>query len=343
MTAPLRSIGWSGAAAGALLGGSPTDFLHNLGGPAVIRIPGRDRSRRRALVTLVHGNEPSGVRAVYRWLGQPPVVPAVDALVIVASVGAAVAPPGFAHRMLPGARDLNRCFAPPYADADGRLAEAILTVVREARPECVLDLHNNTGRNPAYGVVTGVDLARRRLVQLFADRAMSIPRGLGTLTEVLDPEVPAVAIECGRAGDPAADACAYEGVQRLFGRSDLDTGAGDVALFSDPVRVRVADGLSLAFADQPRGDADLTLVEHIDRYNFDTVAAGQRLGWSSSRGLPLVARDAEGHDRAPALFELRDGSLLARQPLVPVMLTTDPRAAVDDCVCYLVTPGLGVT
>ena len=46
----------------------PVAWLRQLGGPTAIRLSGRDRSRCRTVVTLLHGNEPSGVRALHGWL-----------------------------------------------------------------------------------------------------------------------------------------------------------------------------------------------------------------------------------------------------------------------------------
>ena len=81
-------------------------LLRELGGPAWIRVAGRDRSRTRAVVTLIHGNEPSGLRAVHAWL-RSGAQPAVNAVFFIASPAAALEPPGFAFRTLPGKLDLN--------------------------------------------------------------------------------------------------------------------------------------------------------------------------------------------------------------------------------------------
>ena len=44
--------------------GRVNEFLQSLPGPAAIHLTGRDTSRTRVLVTLSHGNEPSGLEAV---------------------------------------------------------------------------------------------------------------------------------------------------------------------------------------------------------------------------------------------------------------------------------------
>ena len=108
-------------------------FLRGLDGPACLFLSGQDSGHTRALVTLLHGNEPSGAMALHRWL-QSGQHPAVNVVCIVASVAAALAAPLFSHRMLPRARDLNRCFRPPFDDAQGALAEEILEILPASNP-----------------------------------------------------------------------------------------------------------------------------------------------------------------------------------------------------------------
>ena len=94
-----------------ILGDSYLDFLQQLGGPAWFTVKGRDTSRRRVIVTLLHGNEPSGLKAVHALLSQE-IVPATDLGILVAG---RILPcvKTLTHRYIPGERDLNRCFKPP--------------------------------------------------------------------------------------------------------------------------------------------------------------------------------------------------------------------------------------
>jgi hypothetical protein len=90
------------------IGNNVEEFLRELGGPACIFLEGEDTTRTRALVTLQHGNEPSGVMALFRWLKSAR-RPAVNVVCIIASVAAALEPPLFSHRMLPRAAAFRRC------------------------------------------------------------------------------------------------------------------------------------------------------------------------------------------------------------------------------------------
>ena len=89
------------------IGNNIVEFLQILGQPACIELEGKDRSRTRALVTLLHGNEPSGLEAIFEWIKSRE-TPAVNIVCIIASVEAALTELVFSYRVLPGKRDLNR-------------------------------------------------------------------------------------------------------------------------------------------------------------------------------------------------------------------------------------------
>lgn len=336
MTGALRRLEAPGR---ELLGERVEGFLAGLGGPTLLHIPGRDRSRVRAVATLLHGNEPSGVRALHAWLRHG-AHPAVDALCFVGAVEAALRAPGFAHRMLPGRRDLNRCFAPPFDGFEGAVASELLAALRAARCEAIVDLHNNTGHNPPYGVATGVERTRLALASLFADRVVHSDLRLGTLTEATEDDAPGVTIECGRAGDPAADAAALAGLERYLSAERLPTRpVGRVSVLERPIRVSLRAGARVAFGESPVAGVDLTVPGDIDRHNFCNLGPGVRVGWVRDAGAwPIEARGADGSDVSRDFFDLRGGALETRRDLVAIMMTTDPAVAESDCLFYVVSP-----
>ncbi len=325
----------------ALLGATPVDLLRNLGGPALFRIPGRDRSRARGLTTLLHGNEPSGIRALHGWLCKG-VIPAVDLVIFVGAVEAALAGEGFAHRMLPGRRDLNRCFQPPFDGEEGAVAAEALQLLREAGCDALVDLHNNTGHNPAYGVVTVLDAARLNLTALWAKRVVHSDLRLGTLVEATAGDFPGVALECGRAGDPAADRVAREGLEGYAALQTIERRhvlASDLAVLEEPIRVCAREGLRLAFGERPAEGADLTLLGDLDRHNFEWLAPGVPVAFvGHGCGWPLEAFGADGEDVSRDLFTLRHGLLETRRAGIPIMMTTDIAVARSDCLFYFAKP-----
>ena len=316
---------------------SPEEFLRSLGGPALLRQSGLDRARTRAVVTLLHGNEPSGLRAVHGWL-RSGAVPAVDVVFVVGAVAAALEPPGFANRQLPGARDLNRCFAPPHEGPEGQIARELLALLDTARPEALIDLHNNTGRSIPYGVGPRASSAELALVALFGDRYVHSDLRLGALVEVAAEVFPSVVIECGRAGAAAADAVAREGLARFLGDRRLGArSTRQVQVVTEPVRVELVSGLRLGLGEAPAEGADLTISAEIDRHNFDRLEPGHRIGWlAPGAPWPVRAQGRDGRDVSHHLFEALDGELRTRREIIPIMITNDPGIALSDCLFYVV-------
>ena len=314
-------------------------LLDWLGGPALLTLAGNDGSRTRGVATLLHGNEPSGTRALVEYLRSAE-VPATNVVVLVGAVAAAQAAPGFAHRALPGARDLNRCFRSPWDGAEGALAHEALRLLREARCEALVDLHNNTGHNPVYGVGTVADAARLNLTALFGERYVVTDLRLGSLIEATSDDFPTLTIECGRAGDRAADAAALAGLRRYLALERLETRrvlARRMTVLADPIRVCARPGVRLAFGHSAAPDADLTLAHDIDHHNFRPVLPGAPVGWlAPTAGWPLEARGADGVDVSEDLFVAERSRLLTRRGLVPIMMTLDPVVALADCLFYAV-------
>jgi hypothetical protein len=319
------------------LSGSEQEALGRLGGATWWVVPGADRSRCRVVTTLLHGNEPSGFRAFRHWVAGG-ATPAVDVAICLCSVEAALGPPLFAHRALPGVRDANRCFAAPLDDDAGRRAGRLLELIERFRPEAVVDLHNNTGHSPAYGVGPRADTFHLGLTSLFADRFMHTDIQLGTLVEATEHIAPSIVIECGRAGDPLADATALAGLERflLMDRlEDASARAAGVEVLQHPLRVVLAPWASLAFGDAPQGDVSVTIRRDVDRHNFSPMRAGETLGWiSRDEPWPFEALGAAGDDRSRDLLALEGREVRTRREIVPVMMTTSPDIAKSDCLFY---------
>lgn len=322
---------------------TPEALLRRAGGPCVLRVPGRDGGRTRAVSTLLHGNEPSGLRALHALLHEG-FVPAVDLLAFLGSVEAALAPPPFSRRALPGHADLNRCFAPPYEEGERALAGEVLACLREAAPEALVDVHNTTGHTPPYGVGTIVGDEQLHLVSLFAGAYVHSDLRLGTLVEATEREFPSVVIECGMAGDPASDALARAGLERFLGAAGLSPrreAVSRVQVVGRPVRVNVRTGARLAFGEGPVPGADLTVLSDIDGRNFKPMPPGSLIGWVGGGAWPLWAVGAEGRDVSRDLFNARGSSLETRREIIPIMMTTDPEIARSDCLFYVVHPERG--
>lgn len=315
------------------------DWLRALGRPTLFRIAGRRRDELRVAATLLHGNEPSGVRAMHDWLRQGR-EPACDAWLLVAGPAVALYDEPFGHRAIPDLGDLNRDWLDPGDDEPGRMVHAVLAALDSERPRYLIDLHNNTGHNPPYGVGCKSGPTELGLVSLFGRRHIHSDLRLGSLVEATQPLCPSVTIECGRAGNPEADAIAIQGLTRFLEDPDLEAtfAPASVQVLDDPVRVSLKPGLSLAFSDQPVPGIDLTVVGDVDRHNFEQISPGTHVGWlREGTPWPIEALGADGTDRSRDWFVLRDDWLETRVPLMPVMMTTVVANASMDCLFYVVS------
>ena len=322
------------------LGNNVEEFLRELGGPACFFLAGEDSTRTRALVTLLHGNEPSGAMALFRWLksGRRP---AVNVVCVIASVAAALDPPLFSHRMLPRARDLNRCFRPPFDDAQGALAEEILEILHMHHPEAVVDMHNTSGSGPSFGVCTHMDRQHDALVSLFTQRLIVSNLGLGALMEISEHSYPTVTVEVGGRLDDEAHELAYEGLCRYFqARTVLahedDTDWG-LDLLRNPIRLELLEHVTLTYAEQPCANYDVTLKPDIEHHNFGSVTPDTQLGWAEGPERRLFsALDVGGRCAVTRLVRIEDGKLYPAQPLKLFMITNNAAIAHSDCLFYAV-------
>ena len=201
-------------------------FLRWLGGPALLRVTGEHAERTRALSVLLHGNETSGARALHAWLraGRRP---RVSLLCLIGGVDAALSEPILSQRFVPGERDLNRCFRPPFDDRPGRIAQAFLAVLRSVRPDCLVDIHNTSAPGPAFAVAPHEDRAHEALGALFCSNLVITDIALGALMECSGDPCPAITVECGATADPRAELIAREGLQRYL--HDADVGRREFA------------------------------------------------------------------------------------------------------------------
>ncbi len=314
------------------------------GGALAFRIRGKQRDRTRVAVTLLHGNEPSGVHAALRFINER-IEPACDSLVVLGSLEAATRPPRFSHRFLPERRDRNRVFGAERNDVenahdkDYNFARALLDLIGSVTVEALVDMHNNTGHNPPYGIILCEDANRLGLVSMFAERAILTDLRLGTLMEAIDATIPVVSIEAGRVGDPAADRVAYDGLVTFLTSPTLPVAAAPLELYSHPVRVELTKDTSVAFAAQPGHRADVVFSDMLDDHNFSLVAKGTVLGWVNTQSWPLAATDAEGRDVSRELFDITGGILTSARDMVPIMMTLDATVARQDCLFYVVHRG----
>ena len=322
------------------LGATVLEFLKILAGPVCLVIPGRDASRSRFLVTLLHGNEPSGATALHRWLSSDRNIPAVDIYCVVMNIEAALASPSFGLRQLPQYRDLNRCFREPFADAPGRLARSLLALIHRVQPEALIDIHNTSGMGPSFGVAVYYDRKHDALVSLFTERLVITDLRLGALMELSEREVPTVTIECGGAQDPESHLIAYDGLMRYITAKKLFSAehcAWPIDVLHNPVRLELDPGLVIAYAEHSLDDVDICLRADIENFNFGEVNADTPLGWiTTDAWLRIRVVNSRGENLRDDYLRCDRGRLYPATRLKLFMITLNPDIALSDCLFYAV-------
>ncbi|MTV26483.1 hypothetical protein FTX61_13830 [Nitriliruptoraceae bacterium ZYF776] len=315
-------------------------LLRELGGPTWLRLPGTGELPPRAVVTLLHGDEPTGLRALLRVLrrrgGRPH---PFDLHVVVGNVEAALAGPGFAHRYLDGQPDLNRIWGAGGGDHPlHRAAEGILGDLLDAPLASLVDVHNTTGDNPFYAIVPEVTPASLNLATLFTSTVLRWDLGAATLMEAVADRCPAIAVECGLATRPASLRFAVDALRRYLGEATIpdDRVVRDLDLVGDLRRIELRDDARLRFGGALDDGVDLVVVPDADLHNFESVPAGHPLGWvHPDRPLPVVVLDRAGRDVTSHELAVERGQLVTARPAVPVMMTRTVEAARKDCLTYL--------
>ncbi len=317
------------------VGPTVEDFLVKLGEPTFLWLPGLDTTRTRAVSTLLHGNEPSGVRALHRWIREGR-QPQVNVLCFIGSIGAALTESLFSHRCAPEGKDLNRCFRPPFEGQEGAIAQAMLQELHHAQPEALIDFHNTSGRSPAFGVTTLNREIQETLTGVFCEHLIVTDLRLGALMEATEYDWPTVTIEAGWAKDPKADELAFRGFTRYALAKDFSDISSPVTVLHHPIRVELQKGATVAYSGAPIPEADLTLPQDVDRLNFGLWSPQETLGWVGARGLDVLwAKNAMGQNVSSAIFSVHDGELRLAHPSRLMMVTTNPKIAQSDCLFYI--------
>lgn len=322
-----------------LVGSSPVDFLRRVGRTAVLYQRGLHRGPRRAVCTLLHGNEPSGLRAVWDWLKSEE-LPYADTIFVIGNVLAALEPPGFSYRHFAHERDMNRCFFRPFHDELGRTCEQILHELHSFRPKCLVDIHNTSGAGPAFAVITEHTAQHEALVTDFCEKMIVADISLGSLMEAGEDICPTVTIECGGALDNYADGVATQGLKAYLRAPDpVVLNATDIPLetLHNPLRVELNSPYEISYGEGP-GASAVVIRYDVESLNFGITGVNERLGWLGADGLlALSARTTTGQEVISDMFMVGpNNELLTLRSLKLFMATSDPAAAAGDCLFYVV-------
>ncbi|MGK0461688.1 MAG: hypothetical protein ACJA0W_002546 [Candidatus Azotimanducaceae bacterium] len=319
----------------SLLGADHIEFIKNLGQPTWITLHGNDQSRSRAIVTLLHANEPSGLKAIHKILKEG-VTPPTNLGIFVASVEAALHPPIFSHRYLPNETDMNRCFGLEGKTRQEQLANHLVEILSAYQPEAIIDTHNTSAHSEPFAVAVSSDSRTRQVSQLFTRKLVVLGQTLGTLIEQ-ELGCPVVTVEFGGFLDPNADNLALSSLERFVSTRHLfDIEPVALQVLQSPLRLEVQPDAHLHYSTTVRSEGDITILNTIDQLNFRQLKADTTIGWISKSGInQLVVKNQKEQNIAKKLFVEDAGFLKTRAPMTVFMATTDNHIARHDCLMYL--------
>lgn len=311
-------------------------FLKSLTGLTVFDIKGKDTRRCRVVTTLIHGNEPSGLVASHLWLKSNE-SPATNLRIILCNPEAALTKPFFTNRFVQHSDDLNRFFD-KFGDASYGVAyraKQIFELVKEVRPEAIVDLHNTSGESPAFSVSVSDSWQHLKLAELFTNSLIHTQIHVGAIME-LDFDAPIITIECGGANDNTSHRVAANGLHEFFTLADLFTnGESKVSIARNPIRVKLVGDASVGFSHHRLTTSDITLRADIEKLNHQSTPKDEFIGWCCpNTPIAFEGLDKLGHDQIDDLFENRKGCLFTKKEMQLFMVTTIPEIATKDCLFY---------
>lgn len=239
---------------------------------------------------------------------------------------------------------MNRIWETPYDTAG--VAEAVLAVLRAERDAlfAVVDLHNNTGRNPHYGCIGRLDDAHLQLASLFHRIAVFVEQPSSTLANQASNFCPAIALECGRPGDPEGIEHAerfLEACLRLNALPSRPPAPEDLTLYETVARLKLSSQVTVGIdGSECHFVPSLLLRSDLDLLNFVVQPAGTPLGRvEAPPSAELVHAELKpGYAPAQPVLQIADGHLVFGDSLTPAMLTRDLRVMREDCLGYVIRP-----
>ena len=291
-----------------------TALADQLGGPTLFDLRKPDQPPLFVSV-LLHGNEVSGWDAVRALFAE---ITDASTLLFLGNLEAA------AHgvRALPGRADFNRVWEQGES-VEAAVAAEVTAYVKAANPRMALDIHNTTGENPPYAVISRLDPETLAFAGAFSTRALLATQPHGFQTRRFAQFCTAMTIEVGTPEDPSSTTRATGFLAALLADNAPPNGARvpeSLSLYETAARVTLADGTVL--------DPDM------QRFNFRTVPAGTALTRSGS----LHATAADDRDLGPEYFGTNNGLAVLKRPTMLAMYTGEEEAARRDCLCYFLEP-----
>ena len=316
------------------------DLHQLLPGPTLIHLDGRHQEPLFVSV-LLHGNEPTGLKAIQALLKKTAGQTLPRALsIFIGNVSAAKE----GRRHLDTQPDYNRIWPCSENTEENRsstpehaMMREVVDIMRKKNVFASIDVHNNTGLNPHYGCINKLETAFFHLATQFSRTVVYFIRPRGVQSMAFAEICPAVTVECGKPDQDYGADHAMEFIESCLHVSKIPEhpiAPHDIDLFHTVATVSVPEHLSIGFGEN---DANLRFVEDLDHLNFRELPPGTRLGEFnvSSNTTPLNVIDENGEEVTSRYFTFDNNELCTTRPVMPSMFTLNTEIIHQDCLGYL--------
>ncbi len=312
-----------------LLDMDSTQLVTVLEGPSMIRIAGK-RASPVLVSVLLHGDETSGWDGVRMLLQKNP-VPARSLILLIGNIAAA----SQGVRTLPHQPDYNRIW---HHDAgeESMLCRSVLNALEGVNLYATVDLHNNTGWNPHYSILSRLHPDSLSLAALFSSRVVHVIQPDTTLANAFHHRCPTVTLELGPIGDPHGAQLARNYLETLLSLPTLPAADRNILTLYQPLgRVEIDPDLPFSF-DNEKTQTPLILTGS-EAMNFQELERGYPFAICTQDDTIRVISPTD-QDVTTEYLQRTHNRILIRQPLVQAMYTRNKDAIRQDCLCYFMEP-----
>jgi succinylglutamate desuccinylase len=284
---------------------------------------------------LQHGNEVTGLKVIQRLLSEYKNVSLPRSVSIFFGNSQAAR---YGKRVLDNKPDYNRVWpgsTEPYSE-EMRVMQSIVDEMKNRNVFASIDIHNNTGLNPYYACINKLGNQFLQLASLFGHTVVYFLTPKGVQSSAFSMLCPAVTIECGRPDLFGNVDQAFDYVKTILHLENIKNDSippQNINLFHTVARVTIPDDASISFKNN---DADIFLMNDLDKMNFIEVPIGTCLGKiSSENAFKLIALDENEQEVSDKYFLIEDNKIKTKIDIMPAMLTLNEEVIKQDCLCYL--------
>ncbi len=300
--------------------------------PTLIHLEG-DRQPPLFVSILLHGNETTSWLAMRELLRKYQNRKLPRSLsVFIGNIEAA----RYRQRHLPHQPDYNRIWQGGESP-EQLMARQVIAEMQSRGVFASIDIHNNTGRNPHYGCITRLDTHSRHLARLFSKIVVHYTSPKTVQSYAFGEFCPAIVVECGQPDVADGTSHALEYVETCLNLDSFDnlpdSAIADIDLFHTVAIVKVSKEINFSFTSEP--DDDITFPDGMDCLNFCELPVGAKFGKAKTDKAYLLAVSEDGEEKSDRFFQIENGEIILKVPVMPSMLTLNTDIVRQDCLCYL--------